>query len=166
VFFLLLGKLWWVVISTLIDTLTDTLTIVNMFFANVWHTGRVSFTKLPEVCCGPGSAPTLAEPDAVELASLLKAVADPVRLRLLNIISQSGEACACDLPALLDRSQPTISHHLKILVEAGLLDREQRGKWAWFTVQGQRLRALGDALTPDGLLPGEAGAPDATGGCC
>ena len=148
----------------MIDTLTITSTNVNMFFDNVWHTGRVTSTeastppierptdsaipKLPEVCCSPGAAPTLDEHDATELAGLLKAVADPVRLRLINIISQAGEACACDLPALLDRSQPTISHHLKILVEAGVLDREQRGKWAWFGVRNERLQALGDALRP------------------
>lgn len=155
---------WWVVISMMINTLSNALMFVNMFFWNVWHTGEVSpaaSTKLPEVCCGPGAAPTLAEDAALELASLLKAVADPVRLRLINIISQSGEACACDLPALLDRSQPTISHHLKILVEAGLLDREQRGKWAWFTVRDQRLRALGDALSPDDL-----GASEDDQRCC
>ena len=123
----------------------------------MWHTGAVSTidsperpeAKLPEVCCAPGATPTLDESDAAELAGLLKAVADPVRLRLLNIISQAGEACACDLPAALDRSQPTISHHLKVLVEAGLLDREQRGKWAWFSIKNERLRALGDALIPD-----------------
>ena len=152
-----------------INTLTNTSTNVNMFFVAMWHTGEVSLTetaKLPEVCCGPGAAPTLAEDDAVELAGLLKAVADPVRLRLLNIISQAGEACACDLPALLDRSQPTISHHLKVLVEAGLLDREQRGKWAWFTVLDHRLRALGDALSPDALNPDVPGSDEAPASCC
>lgn len=124
-------------------------------------TEQSAAAKLPEICCGPGAAPTLGEADAIELAGLLKAVADPVRLRLLNIISQAGEACACDLPALLDRSQPTISHHLKILVEAGLLDREQRGKWAWFTVLDDRLHALGDAISPD---TSSDSAPTATGG--
>ena len=151
-----------------INTLLVALMNVNMFFAEVWHTGDVSNAaparqaKLPEVCCGPGAAPTLGEDAASELAGLLKAVADPVRLRLLNIISQSGEACACDLPALLDRSQPTISHHLKVLVEAGLVDREQRGKWAWFTVRDQRLRDLGDALSPE-LAPATADGPAS---CC
>ncbi len=145
----------------MIDTLSIESMNVNTFFYEMWHTCLVSETasaverdqieriKLPEVCCAPGAAPTLDESAAVELAGLLKAVADPVRLRLLNIISQSGEACACDLPGLLDRSQPTISHHLKVLVEAGLVDREQRGKWAWFSVRDQRLRQLGDALSPD-----------------
>ncbi|MEM7093374.1 MAG: metalloregulator ArsR/SmtB family transcription factor [Actinomycetota bacterium] len=114
----------------------------------MWHTGVVERTVFPEICCPPGVEPTLSEAEAESLAAVLKAVADPVRLRLLNIVSQAGEACACDLPALLDRSQPTVSHHLKILVEAGMLDREQRGKWAWFRVRPERLAALGEALRP------------------
>lgn len=80
------------------------------------------------------------------MVTTLKALADPVRLRLLHLISAEGEACACDLPAALDRSQSTISHHLKVLVEAGLLDREQRGKWAWFRVRNEQLQALSSAL--------------------
>jgi ArsR family transcriptional regulator len=62
----------------------------------------------------------------------------------------SGEVCACDLPALLDRSQPTVSHHLSLLVKAGVLEREQRGKWAWFRLRRDRLAALGDALVSTG----------------
>ena len=78
----------------------------------------------------------------------MKALADPVRLRLVSIVAAApaGEVCACDLPALLDRSQPTISHHLTQLVQAGMLEREQRGKWAWFRVRDERLLALRDAL--------------------
>ena len=88
----------------------------------------------------------MSEADAEELVVMLKALADPIRLRLINLIAQNGEACACDLPAALDRSQPTISHHLKVLVDAGLLDREKRGKWAWFTVRSEQLQALGDVF--------------------
>lgn len=88
---------------------------------------------------------TVDEPAATELATVLKAIADPVRIRLISMIaaSESGEVCACDLPALLDRSQPTMSHHLSQLVKAGVLSREQRGKWAWFrlTARLQELRA-------------------------
>ena len=73
-------------------------------------------------------------------ANDFKALADPVRLRLLSIIASShdGEICACDLPGPLERSQPTVSHHLSVLVDAGLITREQRGKWAWFAVAPER----------------------------
>jgi ArsR family transcriptional regulator, arsenate/arsenite/antimonite-responsive transcriptional repressor len=101
----------------------------------------------PEPCCPPLAAP-LAEAAAVELAQLLKALADPARLRLVSIIAASpgGEACACDLSAPLGRTQPTVSHHLGQLVRAGILEREQRGRWAWFRVRPERLRALREAL--------------------
>ncbi len=100
-----------------------------------------------ENCCPPLHEP-LDEDDAVELAGLLKAVADPARLRLLSIIgsAEDGWACACDLHEPLGRSQPTVSHHLSTLVKAGLLEREQRGKWAWFRVDTDRLSALRGAL--------------------
>src|SRR5688500_1628174 len=97
-----------------------------------------------ELCCPPLTAGALDEDTAVELAGILKALADPVRLRLVSIIASSptGEVCACDLPELLDRSQPTMSHHLSQLVKAGLVEREQRGKWAWFRLRPRRLDAL------------------------
>jgi ArsR family transcriptional regulator len=60
--------------------------------------------------------------------------------------AESGEVCACDLPAMVGRSQPTVSHHLSMLVKAGVIEREQRGKWAWFRVRRERLASLGDAL--------------------
>lgn len=97
-------------------------------------------------CCPELGAATMSEDQAEQLAVMLKALADPVRLRLLNLVARSGEACACDLPEAVDRSQPTVSHHLKVLVEAGLLDREKRGKWAWFSVRHDQLAALGDVF--------------------
>lgn len=102
-----------------------------------------------EVCCPPLLSAPLAEDDATELASLLKALADPARLRLVSLIAAApdGEACACDLTEPLDRSQATVSHHLSQLTKAGILEREQRGKWAWFRLSTTRLddvcRALG-----------------------
>jgi ArsR family transcriptional regulator len=98
-------------------------------------------------CCPPLHDP-LDEDDATELAGVLKALADPARLRLLSIIASAddGWACACDLAAPLGRSQPTVSHHLTTLVKAGLLEREQRGKWAWFRVRADRLDDLRGAL--------------------
>ncbi|CAB4836368.1 MAG: metalloregulator ArsR/SmtB family transcription factor [Actinobacteria bacterium] len=100
------------------------------------------------LCCATLRTSTLSEDDAVELASVMKALADPVRLRILAMIASapSGELCACDLPAALERSQPTVSHHLTQLVAAGVLEREQRGKWAWFRLRPQRLAAVASIL--------------------
>ena len=103
----------------------------------------------PTICCPPLLEAPLDEPDATELATVLKALADPARLRLVSMIAASaeGEACACDLTTPLDRSQATVSHHLSLLTKAGILEREQRGKWAWFRLAEGRLaevcRALG-----------------------
>ena len=99
-------------------------------------------------CCEPVLDAALSEESAVELAGAFKVLADPVRLRLLSLVANApdGELCACDLPALVDRKQPTVSHHLSILVDAGLLVREQRGRWAWFRVAPERLAVLRDAL--------------------
>lgn len=94
---------------------------------------------MTELCCAPLRTEPLSDPDAEALASVLKALADPVRLKLVSTIAAAGEGCACDFPALLGKSQPTISHHLSQLVAAGILDREQRGKWAWFRVNDERL---------------------------
>ncbi len=72
--------------------------------------------------------------DADVLVPRLKALADPVRLQLVNALAQRDEICACDFPALVQRTQPTVSHHLTVLVKAGIVHREQRGKWAWFAL--------------------------------
>lgn len=85
-------------------------------------------------CCTPVGGASLSEPQATDLAALFKALADPVRVRLLSIIASApaGEACACDLTAPSARSQATVSHHLTVLTTAGLIVRQQRGRWAWF----------------------------------
>jgi ArsR family transcriptional regulator, arsenate/arsenite/antimonite-responsive transcriptional repressor len=110
--------------------------------------------QLPPTCCRDELAPLqvlarpLAESEAVELAAVLKTLADPIRLRLLSMIAGSpgGEACACDFSGALGRSQPTVSHHLSQLVSVGILEREQRGRWAWFRVDGDRLDVIHRAL--------------------
>ncbi len=91
------------------------------------------------LCCSPLLTAPLGQDDAEDLALILKALADPVRLQLVSLIAATGEECACDLPGAVGKSQPTVSHHLKQLVEAQILLREQRGKWAWFTVNESRL---------------------------
>lgn len=106
-------------------------------------------TDATTLCCAPLLSNLLSEEDAGELAGILKALADPVRLRLVSVIAAAGEGCACDFPELLGRSQPTISHHLSQLVAAGVLEREQRGKWAWFTVDEDRLRSVRNVLGRD-----------------
>ena len=92
-------------------------------------------------CCGIGVDGGLTREEAQTSAALLKAVADPVRLRLISAIraTDEGEACVCDLTELVGLAQPTVSHHLKVLVEAGLLEREKRGTWAWFRLVPSRL---------------------------
>lgn len=101
------------------------------------------------VCCEPVLDSALTEDQAVDLASAFKVLADPVRLRLLSMIAnaQGAEACSCDLVEPVGRSQPTVSHHLSVLTDAGLLTREQRGKWAYFRVVPERLAVLRDALS-------------------
>jgi ArsR family transcriptional regulator len=95
-------------------------------------------------CCPSGLTEPIGRDSAEALATLLKAVADPARLQLLALIraADSGEACACDLTEPLGLSQPTVSHHLKVLADAGLITRERRGTWAWFSVVPERLAEI------------------------
>lgn len=100
-------------------------------------------------CCAPLAREPLAAQDAVGLASVLKAIADPARLRLLSLVAshEGGEACACDLTEPLGLSQPTVSHHLKTLVGAGLLTREKRGVWAYYALVPGALDDVARVLT-------------------
>jgi ArsR family transcriptional regulator len=96
-------------------------------------------------CCPPLSARPLSEEQAEQVAPLLKALAEPVRLRLMSLVAShaGGEACVCDLNDAFELSQPTISHHLKVLYEAGLLDREKRGVWVYYRARTEALASLG-----------------------
>ena len=104
--------------------------------------------KQIEVCCAPVLASALSEDEAVDLAAAFKVLADPARLRLLSMIASADadEACACDLVEPIGKSQPTVSHHLAVLTDAGLLEREKRGKWAYYRAVPERLAVLRDAL--------------------
>ena len=108
-----------------------------------------------EDCCAPLLSAPLGEEDAETLAGALQAVADPARLRLLSLIAAcpGQEACGCDLTALVGLSQPTVSHHLNVLHEAGLLDRERRGKWVYFTVRPEPLASLRSILSDGATRP-------------
>lgn len=107
-------------------------------------TAKESRLGLQEVsdCCSQGLRSPMGRSEADLLAPILKAVAHPARLQLLSIIALNGEACACDLTAPVGLSQPTVSHHLKILTEAELIFREQRGQWAWFRVNNKRMKDI------------------------
>jgi len=99
----------------------------------------------PTACCQPLARKPMSRAQADQIAPLLKALADPVRLRLLSLVAShaDGEACVCDLTDAFDLSQPTISHHLKVLHESGLLGREKRGVWVYYRARAEALSSLG-----------------------
>jgi ArsR family transcriptional regulator len=101
-------------------------------------------------CCSPMTSGVLETRTAERLARAFKALGDPSRVRLLSLIAAGpgGEACICDLTQPLELSQPTVSHHMKLLVGAGLVTREQRGRWAYYRVAEPTLTALAGALAP------------------
>ena len=109
-------------------------------------------------CCTPMVREPLTEDDAKSLAASFKALSDPVRLRLLSLIAsfEGGEACVCDLTGPFDVSQPTISHHLKVLREAGLIDSERRGTWVYYWVLPGALARLGSLLATDDVVAADA----------
>jgi ArsR family transcriptional regulator len=109
---------------------------------------RPTITLDPISCCTPVRTEILDEGQAALLAHSFAALADPIRLRLLSHIAAAGgaEICACDLVAPSGRSQPTVSHHMKILVDAGLVEREKRGLWVWYRLVPTRLDALRSVL--------------------
>lgn len=104
--------------------------------------------KKPTPCCSPVLQGRLSKGEAEALANALRALADPARLRLLSFIAAQpeGEACVCHLTAPVELSQPTVSHHLKILNDAGLLEREKRGTWVYYRIIPARIEAIRAAL--------------------
>lgn len=103
-------------------------------------------------CCSPLTGGALDDDQAERLARLFKALGDPTRVKLVSLIAatEAGEACICDLTEPVGLAQPTVSHHMKLLAEAGLVTREQRGKWAYYRVDGDTLRAVARAISPCG----------------
>ena len=102
---------------------------------------------LPQLCCGP-DVPAMRAGEAERLASRFKALGDPTRVAIVNRLAQAAETCVCDLTAAFDLSQPTISHHLKVLRDAGLVESTRRGTWAYYRVVPNALGALANALSP------------------
>jgi ArsR family transcriptional regulator, arsenate/arsenite/antimonite-responsive transcriptional repressor len=105
--------------------------------------GAALRVEAPIACCAPLASPVLEEEEALATAELFRALADPARVRIVNTLATSAEpVCACELEPALGLSQPTVSHHLKKLVDAGLLEREQRGKWAYFSLKRDAVEKL------------------------
>jgi ArsR family transcriptional regulator len=102
-------------------------------------------------CCRPLAAATLSDEEAEATAGLFRAVADPARVKIVNLLATTGEpVCACEFEPALRLSQPTVSHHLKKLTEVGLLEREQRGKWAYFSLNAEAMERLASLVqTPE-----------------
>jgi ArsR family transcriptional regulator len=114
----------------------------------------VSATLEAVACCAPLAAAVLSDEEAGATAELFKALGDPARVRIVNLIATAGEpVCACNLNEPVGLSQPTVSHHLKKLVDVGLLEREQRGKWAYFSLKRDAVEKL-------------AAVADLKGACC
>jgi ArsR family transcriptional regulator len=108
----------------------------------------------PIACCAPLAAPARSDEEATATAELFRALSDPARVRIVNLLATAGgEVCGCDLTDALELAQPTVSHHLKKLHEAGLLEREQRGKWAYYSLDRDAVRKL-------------AAVADLQGACC
>jgi ArsR family transcriptional regulator, arsenate/arsenite/antimonite-responsive transcriptional repressor len=102
---------------------------------------------LPVLCCGP-QTPSLDPAEAGLLAAQFKALADPARVTILNRLAAADEVCVCDFVAALDLAQPTVSHHLKVLREAGLVESSRRGTWAYYRLVPEAVDALRGAITP------------------
>ena len=102
-----------------------------------------ALSQVPILCCVPLAAPALDEQEALATAELFKALGDPARVRIVNALARSSEpVCTCDFEPVLGLSQPTVSHHLKKLTEVGLVEREQRGKWAYFSLKRDAVEKL------------------------
>jgi ArsR family transcriptional regulator len=107
---------------------------------------------LEDACCAPLLREPITAGQAADLARILKALADPTRLRLVSMVAahEGGEACVCDLTEPLGLTQPTISHHLKILVDAGIFTRDKRGVWAYYALVPAVMNALAAVLSTSG----------------
>jgi ArsR family transcriptional regulator len=113
--------------------------------------------QVTAACCAPLAAPSLSAQEAAATAALFKALADPHRVRIVNLLANSPEpVCVCELTPILGLAQPTVSHHLKKLTDAGLLHRQQRGTWAYYSLDSTAMRRLAAVTAPprtDGGTP-------------
>ena len=115
-----------------------------LFRSFVYTSTSIDLATLPLIsCCAPLATPVLSDEEAEATAAFFRSLADPARVRIVNLLASSEEAvCVCELTPALGLSQPTVSHHLKKLTGAGLLEREERGKWAYYSLSGEALSRL------------------------
>jgi ArsR family transcriptional regulator, arsenate/arsenite/antimonite-responsive transcriptional repressor len=113
----------------------------------------MTVTLEPVACCAPLAAPALSDEEAFATAELFKALSDPARVRALNLLATSDEpVCICNLVEPLGLSQPTVSHHMKKLLDAGVIEREQRGKWAYFSLKREAVETLAAVADLKGVI--------------
>jgi ArsR family transcriptional regulator, arsenate/arsenite/antimonite-responsive transcriptional repressor len=111
----------------------------------------VELPQVPVQCCAPLAGASISAEEAEATATLFRALGDPTRVRIVNLLANSTEpVCVCDMNSEFDLAQPTMSHHLKKLVAAGLLSREQRGTWAYYSLNGEAMRRLADVMQAKG----------------
>ena len=117
--------------------MTDTSTFIYILT-------RFDLSTLPVIsCCAPLATPSHTDDEAQATATLFRALSDPARVKIVNLLARSDEpVCVCEFVPAVELSQPTVSHHLKKLTEAGLLEREERGKWAFYSLSGEALERL------------------------
>ena len=117
--------------------MTDTSTFI-------YTSTQIDLTTLPVItCCAPLATASLSDEEAQATATLFRALSDPTRVKIVNMLSRSAEpVCVCEFVPAVELSQPTVSHHLKKLTEAGLLEREERGKWAYYSLSGEAVERL------------------------
>ena len=120
--------------------------IVNSKIGSMSHPKTITIDEDVVSCCGPLAGGVLSEVEAGDMAQIFGALSDPARLRMLSLIASQEEVCSCALEEPLAKSQPTISHHTRILAEAGLIIGEKRGRWMWWRVVPERLRDVARIL--------------------
>jgi ArsR family transcriptional regulator, arsenate/arsenite/antimonite-responsive transcriptional repressor len=121
--------------------------LVNSMILFMSHPKSIAVDENVLSCCGPLAAIELSEVEAGDVAQVFSALSDPVRLRMLSLVAAQDEVCSCALEGPLGKSQPTISHHTRILAEAGLIVGEKRGRWMWWRVVPERLADVARVLS-------------------
>jgi ArsR family transcriptional regulator len=120
--------------------------LVNSIVEHVSHPKSIAVDEKVVTCCGPLVGGVMSEVEAGDMAQIFGALSDPVRLRMLSLVASQDEVCSCSLEEPLGKSQPTISHHTRILAEAGLIVGEKRGRWMWWHVVPERLEDVARIL--------------------
>jgi|GEM_PF-158146 len=128
------------------ERIANTLTSVNVIIESMANLQNAPTDDAVLRCCSPLAGSALSDIEAKDLAQIFAALSDPIRLRMLSLIATEDEVCSCNLEEPLGKSQPTISHHTRILVEAGLIIGEKRGRWIWWHVVPERFRQVARIL--------------------